>query len=400
MPKQYKLNALNKFTCIGGECPDDCCSGWNIRLDIETYHKWQTLNDDGAREMLMNSITLTKDNESDVIYVNKEENQRCTHLDQENLCTIQRQLGEDLMPKTCRDYPRSHATSGERQVRSALMSCPEIARLVLFENQKDVHKIKGNISSPPGNEMSHEKLVWYLEKASDNILSSKDFPLNIKLTYLARVLAETNIRRENGSLDNDTMKTLTSDYRFHMNKLRNAVRKDKLVTNPTSARHMWNVIVTGLAAYPEFSDKFGVTSSIMELQQLYNDSINDHEQYDPFFNRIQACKQQTQSTMAPYEKAFQKYLQAAFVSNSFPWAPGHHGHTEAFLSSLIPFAVIQLLSWLYAEKQQRLTENDVVTIVYGVDRRFVHRADIIKNIRNNSNFYRLDLYFDWFLNVA
>ncbi|MGB8454189.1 MAG: hypothetical protein WCD89_17895 [Anaerocolumna sp.] len=31
--KILKPHYYDEFTCIGGECPDTCCAGWNIEVD-------------------------------------------------------------------------------------------------------------------------------------------------------------------------------------------------------------------------------------------------------------------------------------------------------------------------------------------------------------------------------
>ena len=30
-----------QFTCIGGECPDTCCAGWEIVIDDKTLEKYK-----------------------------------------------------------------------------------------------------------------------------------------------------------------------------------------------------------------------------------------------------------------------------------------------------------------------------------------------------------------------
>ena len=34
----------DKFKCIGSECPETCCQGWQITLDKETFNKYQKLD--------------------------------------------------------------------------------------------------------------------------------------------------------------------------------------------------------------------------------------------------------------------------------------------------------------------------------------------------------------------
>jgi hypothetical protein len=401
MSKSYQLNALNNFSCIGSDCPDDCCSSWNIRLDDETYNKWQSLDgNDPVRGELINSITIKQDNGNDIIYLNRDENGHCHHLDKDKLCVIQRQLGEDMMPRGCREYPRLKYQRGEVQLSTALLSCPEMARLVLFSQHERVYTVSGKLPRPLGNELTGEKVSWYLEKTIDNVLAAKDISLNLKLTYLARCLAEIHISSSQGTLNEDLLGTFSTEYRLHMKRLKNAITNEGFKTNPTNARHMWHMVLSFLQAYPEFIASLGISDLIKELLDLHDRSTENHEIEDPFYDRICVHRQSARPYVEPYANTFNRYLQAVFVSKSVPWTAGLNELVEGFLSCTIPFAVIQMLSWLHSNRHQRLTENELTTIVYNVERMTDHRSDVLNIIRKNERLYRLDLYFDWFLEVT
>lgn len=401
MSKQYRLNALDTFTCIGGDCPNSCCKNWDIDVDEETYRKWQALDDNNiAKEMLMNSIRTAKVNDKEIYILEMDENKSCFHLDQEGLCSIQQQLGVDMMPSTCREYPRKQYNSRKRKVHSATLSCPEIVRQVLFSNDKRVYDIKGNIPRPLGKDMTSEKVYWHLEKTATNVFAANNFPLNIKLTYLARVLAETTMMGLKGTLNDDMLKSYSSQHQLHMSGLRNAVSNREFGTNPANARYMWYVILTALAMSPDFNEKLGLTKSIEELFKLYKSSDGNAGSSDHFYKKIQDCKQQAHPMMLRYEDAFKRYLQTVFVSKAFPWMSGDHGYLNAFLLCVIPFAAVQLVAWLYTEKHQRILEEDLIAIINGIEGRFGHSSEVMKNIENNKDFYQLELYFDWFLDVV
>ena len=40
-----KTAYYDKFECIGSKCPNSCCIGWRIDLDIETFAKYMSHKD-------------------------------------------------------------------------------------------------------------------------------------------------------------------------------------------------------------------------------------------------------------------------------------------------------------------------------------------------------------------
>ena len=41
----YKTSYYDDFKCIGSKCPNSCCVGWEIDLDINTFQKYRDLQD-------------------------------------------------------------------------------------------------------------------------------------------------------------------------------------------------------------------------------------------------------------------------------------------------------------------------------------------------------------------
>ena len=55
-------------------------------------------------------------------------------LCEDNLCYIQRNLGEDVLSNTCKGYPRSVKNIGKYQFRLLTMTCPVAAEKALFSS--------------------------------------------------------------------------------------------------------------------------------------------------------------------------------------------------------------------------------------------------------------------------
>ncbi len=120
------------FRCIGPECEDTCCKGWDIVLDKKTY---QMIPASSLRSVIEKSVVQITDKASDTNYARivLSEGGTCPILTEDHLCSLQKEHGEDYLSATCSIYPRVlNKVDGELE-KSLYLSCPEAARVVLLE---------------------------------------------------------------------------------------------------------------------------------------------------------------------------------------------------------------------------------------------------------------------------
>ncbi len=126
-PSYYK-----QFTCTADACSDTCCAGWGIAIDKKSLNKYKqaknVLGDFGNR--LYNSIDW-KDGSF------HQHGKRCAFLNEDNLCDMVLEAGEDYLCKTCRRYPRHYEEFENLREVLLSLSCPEVTQ-ILFECQEKV----------------------------------------------------------------------------------------------------------------------------------------------------------------------------------------------------------------------------------------------------------------------
>ena len=64
-----------QFTCIGGECPDTCCAGWEIDIDEDSYAYYNSVEGPFSKrlkEMYPDAQILPLDYDPDVSFANIE----------------------------------------------------------------------------------------------------------------------------------------------------------------------------------------------------------------------------------------------------------------------------------------------------------------------------------------
>ena len=129
----YKTSYYDDFKCIGSECPNSCCVGWEIDLDINTFQKYRDLQDSNIYKCISINQKPTYDK---FAKIKKVKDQRCSFLDKDNLCNIQKKYSEKLLSPTCSNFPRRKVDFGSKQLSSCLLSCPEISRIYFEDNEQ------------------------------------------------------------------------------------------------------------------------------------------------------------------------------------------------------------------------------------------------------------------------
>lgn len=118
---------IKEFHCTASACEATCCAGWQIVIDEKSLKKYKKLRTPfGSR--LKNSIDWKESSFHQY-------GRRCAFLNEENLCDIYIEAGEDYLCRTCTQYPRHiEEFEGIREM-SLSLSCPEAAKLLLRKKE-------------------------------------------------------------------------------------------------------------------------------------------------------------------------------------------------------------------------------------------------------------------------
>lgn len=199
-----RVNYLNDFKCIGGICTDNCCIGWSVEIDKDTYGKYVNIKDKKLKEIINKYIYKNEDyydKHVDYALVELHNNKRCPFLDKENYCLIQKEKGEDYLSNVCGSYPRIvNRINGVYEI-SATISCPEAARKALslkkgiefieeklIDNKINIINISVNTKDIEANYLTDN--FDMLRKITIEILKDRNFKLNERVYILAHLFNE------------------------------------------------------------------------------------------------------------------------------------------------------------------------------------------------------------------
>lgn len=196
--KKVYPSYFEEFKCIGGECSDSCCIGWNIDIDKITFRKYFKVQDQEMKKMFQKNVQNNERCSSeDIDYgiVKLKKDKRCPFLDEKNYCVIHSNLGEDYLSNVCTCFPRVTNKIDETYEMSLDVACPEAARLILLREEginfigKEEPLGKHIISAQIDTKLKavQKTPLKYFKEVRDfciNIIQNREFNLNERLYIL------------------------------------------------------------------------------------------------------------------------------------------------------------------------------------------------------------------------
>ena len=200
-PKYY-----GKFKCRADKCSDNCCIGWEIDIDGDTLEKYDSL-DGKLGEKIRKGIV--RDDGAPHFKMNGE---RCTFLNEQNLCDIICVLGDCGLCDICREHPRFYNELCGVTLGGVGMSCEAAAELILSERPM----LYGDVSellSPECDDIESGELIAKAVLDIENILTSDEISDNERIYCAFSRMAELDRRLNEilyGDADSESEDMLSS----------------------------------------------------------------------------------------------------------------------------------------------------------------------------------------------
>lgn len=185
-----------KFKCIGKDCVSTCCAGWGIDFDSETadFYRRQT---DEFGQFLKENIEV----KGEATMVVMPDTKRCPFLDEEGLCRIYKNYGEEHMSDTCKRFPRRSRNFNENVVCSMSLSCEGVLEL-LYGKPDDVRVItEGETSMTTMGDLRINELTRFIAKGVE-LLQDTSVPFSVALGTVIYTGIEAGKYYENHDFEN------------------------------------------------------------------------------------------------------------------------------------------------------------------------------------------------------
>lgn len=123
-------NYYPQFKCIADKCRHSCCIGWEIDIDEDSLARFRSIGGKLGKALSEN-IELDP---TPHFILGKDE--RCPFLDEQGLCCIIRELGEQALCDICADHPRFRNFFDSRVEMGLGLCCEAAAELILGSSEK------------------------------------------------------------------------------------------------------------------------------------------------------------------------------------------------------------------------------------------------------------------------
>lgn len=163
---------FDRFQCKAGACGHTCCGVWEIDIDAESLKKYQACKGELGDE-LRSHIEV----ESDCAYFRLNGKNRCFFLNEQGLCRLILEKGEDFICDICTLHPRFFFDF-EGDSFSGVGLCCERTVELLFE--KDLYFVGD------GNNMTLDEIVC------DEVSEFKPELTESELEFILDVMGETD----------------------------------------------------------------------------------------------------------------------------------------------------------------------------------------------------------------
>ena len=128
--KTFVPNYYKDFKCIADKCKHSCCIGWEIDIDDDTLATYNNVKNP-FRNRLDDGIN--RDSENACFRLDGKG--RCAFLNENNLCEIILNLGEDSLCQICTDHPRFRNYYSNRTEVGLGLCCEEAGRIILSQKE-------------------------------------------------------------------------------------------------------------------------------------------------------------------------------------------------------------------------------------------------------------------------
>lgn len=232
----------DKFVCIADKCIDNCCfGGWEINIDEDTVHYYQSLNSPFGKEIIDN-LDYTDE------YCFKLKDGHCPFLDKHNLCMIYKNLGENHLGIVCTQFPRYTEYYGDIKETGIGLACEEAAQIIFTDTSPFL--LKTSIIDEPSDISSEYdekwgKLLFCIRNFFFDLLNDNQYNLNTKLIIMTHIAFETQGYINNNDINH--LKILSENLTNDTNTLKNYINKDISVNNSkklTNNKNYSNTIKT------------------------------------------------------------------------------------------------------------------------------------------------------------
>lgn len=344
MKEEIKTDYYDSFTCSADKCSFTCCQEWKIAVDDDTYKKWKHLGVTKQDNQSLDQYVKQKDG-ARVIALN--EQKQCLFLNENKLCNLVLNFGEEVLSETCTIFPRQIHEFADRKEYSLVSCCPEAVDLM---NQQDKICFTKNMFD------MDEDILLQIRKMMISIMQNQHFSISKCVMMIFYILLDIYQKKS-------VIKKEIDEYKDEavLNELSDTIDNMKFIRLDTFEEN--NELFLDMT---ENYRKQGLYTSYLEPIAVIAENLSTDYDKSKIITQLQKFEKQ----FSAYEKIFRNYIAVEIFSNSLV--------PESDLKSMVvmmqwiamEYAVIRhaiFLSWLL-DGQEKLSYTVVRNYIVVVSR--------------------------------
>ena len=310
MFKEIKPAYYDNFACAAGACTFTCCQEWKIAVDDETYTKWEKASLLKQKSSCLSRYVKQKNGAHEIVLTNEK---KCPFLNNDKLCDLVIELGDEILSKTCAIFPRQIHEFMDRTEYSLVSCCPAVV---------DIWNSQDNITFTQNLKDVSQDTLYKIRTLTITILQNKVYSVSKKLLLIFYILLDIHKKEKITEKilkeyeDKDTLQGLSETIdQMQFSNLNTFQEKNELFLDLAENYRKEGRYIAYLEEIAQLAEK---------LSKNYdkNEMVEQLQQFEELF--------------MIYEKLFQNYLIA-----------------EVFTNSLVPDAdmvsMIVMMQWISME---------------------------------------------------
>ena len=276
VPDYYK-----DFKCIADKCEDTCCAGWEVDVDDDSYEYYKTVT--GPFGDRIKSVMVPPTEEEEACFTLN--NGRCPFLNDNNLCDLYTELGEDKLCDTCTNYPRFIEEYGSLREIGIALSCKTAGELILKSDKKVTFELTENDEMVSTyNDIDHELYMMLMasRKTAFDIAQNRDFDIVMRYCLVLEYAKDIQDMIDKGTLSK--IMNIKNNY-SNEEYLRERTKTFNILHNEEYTRYSY--IYEYLKIFDDFEiiNKSWTDMVNHEKEYMYEQSSN--EEYKSRYNRFE-----------------------------------------------------------------------------------------------------------------
>lgn len=179
--KMISPDYYTEFSCIADKCKHNCCIGWEIDIDDDTYEYYRNINGDFGKKLISGIGT-----DGGIPHFILSENERCPFLNNGNLCDIITNIGEQSLCRICADHPRYRSFFSDRTEIGLGLCCEAAGKIILSRSEK-THLIELENDGAEEFIFDDEDVFFNLRNQIFDILQNRKLSVNMRIENMLEI---------------------------------------------------------------------------------------------------------------------------------------------------------------------------------------------------------------------